>query len=363
MSVSQIPTLQEIVRAARANLDQNTWDYLVGGAESESTLRRNRQAIDSLALRPRILRDVSDVRTGRELLGRRLRIPVFLPPIGSVQVFSPGGGATVARAAERFESLQFLSSVCLPELEDVASVSTAPKVYQLYLLGDEAWMEERIGRSVKAGYAAFCLTADTQVYSRRERDLLKRYIPGSGRQAASVGDFVWQARMTWDTVKRIKDRFTIPLVLKGVGTAEDAGLALEHGVDVIYVSNHGGRQLDHGRGSIDVLPEVVAEVAGRAPVLVDGGFLRGSDVVKAIALGATAVGVGRLACFGLAAAGEDGLVRALEILEHEIRITLALMGAASLEELVPASVTVQRPLCEPHVLSAFPHLDLERWRY
>ncbi|HEX2465780.1 MAG TPA: alpha-hydroxy acid oxidase, partial [Thermoanaerobaculia bacterium] len=252
--MSQIPTLQELVRAARTNLDQNTWDYLVGGAETETTLRRNRQAIDSLALRSRILRDVSAVRTEIELLGHRLRIPVFLPPIGSVQVFSAGGGATVARAAERFGTLQFLSSVCLPELEEVAAASKAPKVYQLYLLGDTAWMEERIRRAIAAGYTAFCLTADTQVYSRRERDMLKRYIPGSGRQAAAVGDFIWQARMTWDTVKRIKDGFDIPLVIKGIATAEDAGLALEHGVDVLYVSNHGGRQLDQGRGSIDVLP-------------------------------------------------------------------------------------------------------------
>jgi glycolate oxidase len=363
MSVTQIATLQELVRAARANLDQNTWDYLVGGAETETTLRRNRQAIDSLALRPRILRDVSEVRTEVELLGRRLRMPVFLPPIGSVQVFSAGGGSTVARAAERSGSLQFLSSVCQPDLEEVAAASGAPKVYQLYLLGDAAWMEERIRRAIAAGYVAFCLTADTQVYSRRERDMLKRYVPGSGRQAAAIGDFVWQSRMTWDTVKRIKDGFSIPLVLKGVGTAEDAGIALEHGVDVLYVSNHGGRQLDHGRGSIDVLPEVVSEVRGRAPILVDGGFLRGTDVVKAVALGATAVGVGRLECFGLAAAGEDGLVRALEILEHELRIALALMGKASLGELDPACVLAQAPVADSHVTSAFPHLELERWRY
>ena len=361
MSVSQIPTLQELVRAARANLDQNVWDYLVGGAETETTLKRNRQAIDSLALRPRILRDVSDVRTESTLLGHRLRIPVFLPPIGSVQVFCPGGGAAVARAAERFGSLQFLSSVCLPELEEVATASSAPKVYQLYLLGDQAWMEERIRRATAAGYAGFCLTADTQVYSRRERDLLGRFIK-PWRKGASEGA-PFQAGLSWDTVKRVKDGFDIPLVLKGVGTAEDAGLALEHGVDVLYVSNHGGRQLDHGRGSLDVLPEVVAEVKGRAPVLVDGGFLRGTDVVKAIALGATAVGVGRLECFGLAAAGEDGLVRALEILEHEIRIAMALMGAAKLEELEPRCVQAMPPVAECHVVSAFPHLDLERWRY
>ena len=363
MSVSQVPTIQELVRAARTNLDQNTWDYLVGGAETETTLRRNRQSIDSLALRARILRDVSAVKTETRLLGHRLRMPVFLPPIGSVQVFSPGGGAAVARAAEKFGTLQFLSSVCLPELEEVAQASNAPKVYQLYLLGDNAWMEERIRRAIASGYSAFCLTADTQVYSRRERDMLKRYIPGSGRQAAAVGDFVWQSRMTWDTVKLIKDRYEIPLVIKGIATAEDAGLALEHGVDVLYVSNHGGRQLDQGRGTIDVLPEVVAEVKGRAPVLVDGGFLRGTDVVKAIALGATAVGCGRLECFGLAAAGEEGLVRALELLEHEMTISMALMGAASLAELDASSVTAGLAVCDSHVVSAFPHLELDRWRY
>lgn len=363
MAVNQMLTLQELVRAARTNLPQNDWDYLNGGAETETTLKRNRLAIDARALRSRVLRDVSEIHTGCQLLGAPLRLPVFLPPIGSIQVFHERGGAAVAEAAERFGSLQFLSSVCLPDLEEVAAASTAPKVYQLYLLGDDPWMEERIQRVVAAGYVGFCLTVDTQVYSRRERDLLKRYVPRSGRQAADTGDFVFQARMTWDTVKRIKDRFEIPLVLKGIASAEDAGLACELGVDVIYVSNHGGRQLDHGPGTLDILPEIVEEVGERAPVLVDGGFLRGTDVVKALAMGATAVGVGRLHCYGLAAGGSEGVVRALEILEHEVRVAMALMGVVRVEDLDASSVCAAPVVTKPHATSAFPLLDLEDWRY
>ncbi|MDX1384902.1 MAG: alpha-hydroxy acid oxidase, partial [Thermoanaerobaculia bacterium] len=316
MAVEHMQTLQEIVRAARANLGQGDWDYLIGGADTEAGVRRNRGSIEALALRPRVLRDVAEVDTSAELLGQRLRIPVFLPPIGSVQVFEAGGAASVARAAERFGTLQFVSSACQPDIEETASASAAPKVYQLYLAGDDAWIDARIERAIAAGYVGFCLTVDTQVYSRRERDLLKRYVPLSGRLAVESGALDAQARMTWELVDRIKARFDIPLVLKGVATAEDAAIACDHGVDLIYVSNHGGRQLDHTRGTIDVLPEVVAEVGGRAQIAVDGGFLRGTDVLKAIALGADAVGVGRLECFGQAAGGADGVVRALEILEH-----------------------------------------------
>jgi glycolate oxidase len=160
-------------------------------------------------------------------------------------------------------------------------------------------------------------------------------------------------------VKRFRDRHDLPLILKGIATAEDAALAVQHGVDVVYASNHGGRQLDHGLGSIAVLPEVVAAVAGRAQVWVDGGFMRGTDVVKAIALGAQAVGLGRLPCFGLAAAGVPGLVRVLEILEEEIQTCLGLLGVTALAELGPGYVTAAAPVGPPGTLSAFPLLGEE----
>lgn len=351
-------TLHEIVRQARHNLDRNPWDYLVGGADSETTVRRNRASLDGLAYRPRILRDVSRVQAATTLLGTVLRIPVVLGPIGSLQVFHPQGGSAAARAASEFGVLQILSSVCLPDFETVAADVPGPRIYQLYLMGDDTWMDDVIGRAVEAGYTGFCLTADTQTYSRRERDILKGFVPPSGSRTGA-SDFTFQARMSWDTVARVKERFDIPLLVKGVATAADAARCVEAGVDVVYVSNHGGRQLDHGRGSIDALPEVVEAVAGRVPVLVDGGFMRGADVVKALCLGATAVGIGRLEALALAAGGAEALVAALGILEHEIVTTMALLGVCSLEELTPDLLTPAPPVGAPGVLSAFPLLGEE----
>lgn len=355
-------TLQQIVRRGRDNLSRNHWDYLVGGADSETSLKRNRQALDALAYRPRILTDVSDVHAGAELLGTPLRIPVVLAPIGSLQVFEAGGGRSAAEAAREFGVLQVLSSVCLPDFETVAAEVPGPRIYQLYLMGDRPWLDDVVGRAVDAGYSALCLTADTQVYSRRERDILKGFVPPSGSRAGADGaaaapDFSWQARMSWDTVAYLKERFDLPLVVKGVACREDAARCVELGVDVVYVSNHGGRQLDHTRGCIDVLPEVVDAVAGRVPVLVDGGFMRGADVVKALCLGATAVGLGRLEGLALAAGGTPALVRALEILEHEIRTTMALLGAVHPGDLHPGLLTPATPVHPPGVLSAFPLLD------
>ena len=353
-------TFHELVVAARRKLTQEVWDYLVGGAETETSVKRNRQALDSVAFRPRVLTDVSEVDAGGSLLGNDLRIPVILAPIGSLQLFEEGGGATAAKAAEDFGIMNFVSSVCLPGLEGSAEASDSPKVYQLYLADDEDWMRGLIRRVQSAGYNGFCLTVDTQVYSRRERDILKRWRPPSvGEATTRAAPLNYQARMTWDLVKRIKDEFDIPLILKGIATAEDAGLACEHGVDVVYVSNHGGRQLDHVRGALDTLPEVVAEVNGRAQVVVDGGFLRGTDVVKAKILGADAVGIGRLECIAMAAGGREGVVRMLRILEHEIVTCLGLLGVRNWDQLDASYLHRALPVDTPGVLSALPFLDLD----
>ncbi len=352
----QFLTLHEIAKKARQNLDQGSWDYLVGGADTESALRRNRAGVESWVFKPRILNDVSDVQCSTELLGAPLRIPVIMPPIGSIQVFEPEGAAAVAKAVQEFGILQILSSVCLPTFEDLAAQVPGPRIYQLYLTGDEAWMDDIIHRAIAAGYTGFCLTADTQTYSRRERDMLKRYVPLSGR-VSGAGDFAPQAKMTWETVAHIKENFAIPLVIKGVGVAEDARRCVEAGVDVVYVSNHGGRQLDHTRACIDALPEVAEAVDGRVPVVVDGGFMRGADVVKALCLGATAVGMGRFEGLAVAAGGSEALLAALHILEHEIKTTMALAGVNALDQLKPALVTREAPLAPAHVLSAFPFLS------
>ncbi|MEM7080463.1 MAG: alpha-hydroxy acid oxidase [Pseudomonadota bacterium] len=357
--MAEFKTLHEVVKQARRNLDQGAWDYLVGGADSESALRRNRSGVDSWVFKPRILNDVSEVDTRAELLGVPLRIPVIMPPIGSVQVFEEGGAASVARAVQEFGILQILSSVCLPDFETLMAEVPGPRIYQLYLVGDEPWMDDIIERTIAAGYTGFCLTADTQTYSRRERDILKRYVPLSGRMAnSSGGGFnAGQAKMSWDTVAHIKEKYDIPLIIKGVGVAEDAKRCVEAGVDVVYVSNHGGRQLDHTRACIDALPEVVEAVDGRVPVVVDGGFMRGADVVKALALGANAVGMGRFEGLAIAAGGSDGLLTALQILEHEIATTMALAGINSIDKLTPSLVERAAPLAPSHVLSAFPFLE------
>jgi glycolate oxidase len=354
-------TLHEIVKAARANLAPGPWDYMVGGAETETTVRRNRLAIDSVALRPRVLRNVSKVDASAALFGHPMRIPVMLAPVGSIESFTPGGGATAAEASAAFGVPQMLSSVCNPGLEAVAAAADNVRIFQLYVRGDDAWIDEHVKRARDNGYVAFCLTVDTASYSRRERDLARRFVK-PWRVRATGQDF--QAALSWDHVKRFKDHHDIPLILKGIATAEDALMACEHGVEGIYVSNHGGRQLDHGRGSLDVLPEVVSAAAGRATIIVDGGFMRGTDVVKAIALGAHAVGIGRLECCGLAAAGAPGLVRALELLEEEIRICLALLGVTHLGALDRSYLHHAAPIVNPvHVTSAFPLLDLDIERY
>jgi isopentenyl diphosphate isomerase/L-lactate dehydrogenase-like FMN-dependent dehydrogenase len=357
----EFQNLHEFIRKARANLNQNAWDYIVGAAETETTLRRNRMAIDEIAFRPRVLRNVAEVDATARLFGRTLRLPVMLAPVGALEIFDPGSGASVARAAGTFGAAHMLSSVSDPGLEKTAEAAPdALRMYQLYVRGDDAFVEDCVSRAVAEGYAAFCLTVDTAHYSRRERDIAKRYVRAS-RLRATGGDF--QKGLEWRTVKLIKDKFKIPLVIKGIATAEDAALAVDHGVDWIYVSNHGGRQLDHGRGSMQVLPEIVAAVAGRAKIMVDGSFCRGTDIVKAIIMGADLVGIGRLQCWALAAGGEAGIVRMLELLEDEVVRCLGLLGVKSFAELDKTYLHPATPTNLPHVFSAFPLLEIEPYRY
>lgn len=344
---------QEAVLAARRNLTQDAWDYLVGGSESETTMRRNRLGFDRLALRPRMLVDVSEVDAATSVLGHRLRIPVMLAPIGSLQRFTPGGAAAATRAAGEFGTLHVVSSVSEPSLEETAASSNGPKVFQLYIRGDWGWLEEMLGRIKGAGYLGICITVDTAQGSRRERVILSRPQPAARRAAV---DRRWGAAVTWETVDKIKASIGLPLMLKGIATAEDASIAVQHGVDVVWVSNHGGRQLDHGQGTIEMLPEIVQAVEGKAEIVLDGGIQRGTDVLKAVALGAKAVAIGKLQGWGLAAGGQSGLLRVLELLEEEIAIDMALLGVTCLDQLSPAYVCKTEPVSLPHEMSAWAHI-------
>jgi glycolate oxidase len=361
-SSEQYQNLHEFIRKARANLNQNAWDYIVGAAETETTMRRNRMSLDEIAFRPRVLRNVAKVDASVEVFGRKLRLPVMLAPVGALEIFDPAGAAaSVARGAGMFGAAHMLSSVSEPGLEKVAEAAPgALRIFQLYVRGGDDFVEDCVSRAIANGYTAFCLTVDTAHYSRRERDIAKRYVRES-RIRATGGDF--QKGLEWRTVKLIKDKYKIPLVIKGIATAEDAAIALDHGVEWIYVSNHGGRQLDHGRGAMHVLPEIVGAVAGRAKVMVDGSFCRGSDIVKAIAMGADLIGIGRLQCWALAAAGEAGIVRMLELLEDEVIRSLGLLGVTKFAELDKSYLHAATPTNLPHVFSAFPLLEIEPYRY
>ena len=349
-------TVHEIIVAARQKASSYVWNYISGGAESETTLRRNRRSLDSLAFRPRVLRDVSSIDTSATVLGERLRIPVMLAPIGSLQSIVPNGAVAPARVAHEFGTIGFVSSVTQPDLEAVAASTPHPKIFQLYVQGDLKWVEEVLGRVKRAGYSALALTVDAIFYGIHERQLIRGWVPQALKNEKGRDHHL---AMTWETLDAIKEIGGMPFILKGVATGEDAALAVEHGVQAVYLSNHGGRQLDHGRGTIQVLPEIVAAVGGRAEVIIDGGFVRGSDVLKAVALGADAVAVGKLQGWALAAAGEAGLLRALEILETEIRQTMGLLGVTRLDELDGSYLTQAEPVGLARATSAFPHLPKE----
>jgi glycolate oxidase len=345
---------EEIVQAARRNLAQGPWDYLVGGSESETTLRRNRQAFDRVALRPRVLRDVGKIDTSTTFLGQRLRIPVLNAPIGSLQAFTPTGGVAVAEAAHEFGIMPVISTATEPGLEEIAASTPGPKVFQLYVRGDDDWVEAILKRVTAAGYIGLALTVDLAVDSRRERPMLSGYTRLS--RVGRVYEPLWQARLDWDRAMWIRSLVNVPFMVKGVQTAEDAQLCVERGVDVVWVSNHGGRQLDHAMGTLDTLREVTEVVQGRADIILDGGVQRGTDVLKAVAMGAKAVAIGRLTGWGLAANGKDGLVRVLEILENEMISAMGLLGVTSIEQLGPESVRDAPQVTPSHEMSAWANM-------
>ena len=336
---------EEIVLAARRRMTQASWDYLVGGSESETSMRRNRLAFDRWAFRPRVLRDVSKIDPSTTFLGQQMRIPVLLAPVGGLQQFDPEGGAAAAKAAKEFGVLQVVSSATQPTLEEIAASTDQAKVFQLYVNGDEEWTRDMVNRIVDAGYISLCITVDVAIYSRRERPMLSRTV----RRQALARNYL--AELTWDKFDRIREWAGIPMMIKGIATAEDAELAVQHGADVVWVSNHGGRQLDHALGSLDAMLECVEAVGDKAAVVVDGGVQRGSDILKAVALGAKAVSIGKLEGWGLAADGKDGLVRVLELLEHELVSAMGLSGVTCIEHATRELVTRAEPVIPPHEMS------------
>ena len=345
--------LLELEDMARAKVPRAIFDYIAGGAEDEVTLRRNREAFGRWALRPRVLRDVRKRDTKTVLLGERVSMPVCVAPTSFHALVHPEGEVATARGSAAAETILIASTVSTKPLEEIAAAADAPRWFQLYVYKDRAVTEELVNRAVKAGYKALCLTADTPVLGRRERDERNAFTlpPGFGianlkpagldgmpevEQGSAFAQYVTDlldSSLTWDDVDWLKSISPLPLVVKGIMTADDAVLAVDHGIAGIVVSNHGGRQLDSTLGSLDALPEVVAAVRGRIEVYLDGGIRRGTDVLKALALGAKAVFVGRPVLWGLALGGADGVRAVLDELRTELDTAMALAGCATLKDI------------------------------
>ena len=376
--------IEDLRRKAKRRLPRVVFDYIDGGAEDEWTLRANCRAFEAVTLRPRcaVATPACDLRA--TVLSTSVSMPLILAPVGSCRLMYPRGEEAVGRAAGEAGILCTLSTLSGCRLEDVAAASGGAVWYQLYLIGGRECALGVIERARKAGFSALVVTIDTPVAGFRERDLrngakellsgnigamlpfvnqllvrpgwltafladggLMKFenvvIPGKGPMLyADVTAALEQSVATWDDLKWIREAWSGPIVIKGIHTAEDARRAVDMGADALVVSNHGGRQLDGVAPTLRVLPEVVAAVGDRIEVLLDGGIRRGSDIAKALCLGARAVMIGRAYAYGLGAAGGAGVARAIEILRSDLLRTLKLLGCASVAELDQSYVNVPR---------------------
>ena len=380
----RVLNIEDLRRAAKRRLPRVVFDYIDGGAEDEWTLRANSRAFEAVILRPRCAVAVPSCDLRTVVLGASLPMPLILAPVGSSRLIHPRGEEAAAHAAGAAGIPYVLSTFSGCLLEDVAAASSASLWYQLYLAGGRECALPALDRAKAAGFSALVVTIDTAVAGMRERDFrngvkellggkmrsmlpfvsqllvkprwlagffadggLMKFpnivVPGKGPMLyADVTAALEQSVVTWENLEWIREAWTGPIVIKGIHTAEDARRAVDEGADALVVSNHGGRQLDRVAPSLQMLPEVVAAVGDRIEVLFDGGIRRGSDIIKALCLGARAVLVGRAYAYGLGAAGEAGVARAIEILRADLVRTLKLLGCASVGELARSYIDVPR---------------------
>lgn len=347
MSLQGVLNLAELEVLARAAMDPGAFDYYYGGAADEITLKENIEAFRRYRLRPRVLIDVSAVDVGTELLSTRVSMPVGLAPAALHKLAHRDGEVATARAAADAGALLCLSTLSSCTLEEVAEASAGPRWFQLYVYKDRSLAEDLVKRVAEAGYEALVLTVDLPVAGYRERDLRNQFETPHYATPASLTadkeflesiDFALDQSLSWSDLEWIRSISDLPLVVKGVLTPEDARIAVEHGAAAVWVSNHGGRQLDRTPAPIDVLEDVVQAVEGRAEIYLDSGVRRGTDVIVALALGARAVFIGRPYLWGLAAGGQAGVARALELMSAELVNAMTLLGVRNLGEITRAHV-------------------------
>ena len=342
---------------AEERLDPGAFGYVAGGANDEWTLRQNRAAFERWILRPRMLVDVSRVTTATTVLGTESSMPLFVAPTAFQRTVHPDGELAMARAAAGAGTVMCLSTFATATIEEVAEAAPrAPRWFQLYWSSDRGFVRDVVERAEAAGFTAVIVTVDLPRLGRREQDLRTGFVVpeelpvpafvalAEASRAVSPEDISWAVddTLTWGDLEWLRSVTSLPVLVKGVLTAEDAVLAAEAGVDGVVVSNHGGRQLDGVAATLDALPEVVEAAGDRLVVLMDGGIRRGADVVKALALGAQAVLAGRPPLWGLGAGGADGAQSVLELLRDELELALALCGCTSPAEVSRAHVARAR---------------------
>ena len=366
--------VDDLRRVAKRRLPRGVFDYIDGAAEGEVTARRNVDAFREIEFRPRVLRDVGEVDPSTTVLGRPVPLPLVFAPTGFTRIADPPGELAVARAAARYGIPYTLSTLSTRSIEEVAAASTGSKWFQVYVWRDRALLTEMLQRAEAAGYEAIVITVDTAVLGRRERDVRRGFsLPpkigpgtlvdgvlhpgwtwsfvraepiafanvigrsvGDGSDPVSLADYIntqFDPSLSWRDVEWFRDRWPGKVVLKGIQTVDDARLAADAGVDAIALSNHGGRQLDGAPPPIELVAPVAEAVGGRTEIYCDGGVRRGSDIVKAVALGATACMAGRAYLYALGAGGERGVDHLLDLLDGGVRRTMALAGCRTIGDL------------------------------
>jgi 4-hydroxymandelate oxidase len=320
---------------AEETLDANAHAYFAGGSGDEVTMRENRAAFERRKLRPRVLVDVRTITTRTTVLGTEIALPIMIAPLALQRMAHPEGEVATARAAAAGDTIMCLSTAATTRPAELAAAAPDGRHwFQVYVFDNRSLTEELVGEAVDNRFSALVLTVDTPYLGRRERDLRIDFkVPDHLTMSGDLFGEGFDAALSWRDLEWLAD-FGLPVVVKGILTSEDAQLACEHGAAAIVVSNHGGRQLDGVPATLDALEEVVEAVDGRAEVFLDGGIRRGTDVLKALALGARATLIGRAMLWGLAARGEDGVADVLRLLRDEIELGLALLGCPS-----PADVT------------------------
>lgn len=348
---NELLNLYDFEKSAENKIDQNAWDYYAGGANDEITLQESQEAYRRLKIKYRVLVDISKRSMTTKVLGKEYRSPIFIAPTAFQQMAHPQGEIGTVRAAGKFGIPMILSTLATTSIEDVLDQANSPVWFQLYVYRDKEVTEQLVRRAEKAGCEALVLTVDSPLLGKREKDIRNRFNLPVQYKVANFSDALlsnlpsdtdnsglsayiaslYDQSLTWSDLSWFRSITGLPILVKGIVRSEDALLAIDHGANGIIVSNHGGRQLDTAPATIDVLPEIIETVQNKIDVLVDGGIRRGTDILKALALGAKAVLIGRPILWGLAVNGQEGVEDVLQILHDELDLAMALAGAPNIE--------------------------------